>query len=249
MREQLLWERELLGLCTSSQHPLELFEKFLDEQTVPLNTLKPAHDGKAVTIGGAIVDVREIVTKNGQKMAFVKLEDRYGEVEVILFPGSFQQTLGIWERDKVVLIRGQSELQRPRVVVQAERGEVKIMVDDAREITATQATAYQETGKKRKTPAESKKVAKILKQQPQLPKNRLRQSVYTYASAMQRRQRYATQAQTNTQTATRQHRWPCWCWATLPAKQAVKLPAGIDRDGEGLNLLRELVGAENLKVQ
>ncbi len=34
-------------------------------------------------------------------MAFVKLEDRFGEIEAILFPYSYQQTVGLWERDKV----------------------------------------------------------------------------------------------------------------------------------------------------
>ncbi|MDB5165106.1 MAG: dnaE, partial [Candidatus Saccharibacteria bacterium] len=142
-REQLLWERELLGLYLS-QHPLELFETILAEQTVPLNTIKPEHDGKSVNVGGAITDVREITTKNGQKMAFVKLEDRFGEVEVILFPGSYQRTVGLWERDRVVLIRGKVNT-KGRDGLQSD--EVKIMVDDAREITVQQASAYEPTGR------------------------------------------------------------------------------------------------------
>ena len=63
-------------------------------------------DQAIVTRFGAITDVRDITTKTGQKMAFVKIEDQFAEVEVILFPSSYQQTLGLWERDKVVIIRG-----------------------------------------------------------------------------------------------------------------------------------------------
>ena len=147
-REQLLWERELLGLYLS-QHPLELFETILAEQTVPIDTLAVEHDGKAVNIGGSITDVREITTKNGQKMAFVKVEDQFGEIEAILFPNSYQQTVGLWERDKVVLIRGKVNARDKNG---NDSGEVKVMVDDAREITSQQATAYQATGKKAKTP-------------------------------------------------------------------------------------------------
>ncbi|HEX9153465.1 MAG TPA: DNA polymerase III subunit alpha, partial [Candidatus Saccharimonadales bacterium] len=62
-REQLLWERELLGLYLS-QHPLAMFETFLEEQTMPMSALKPEHDGRAVVLGGAVNDVREITTKN-----------------------------------------------------------------------------------------------------------------------------------------------------------------------------------------
>jgi len=142
--EQLKWERDLLGLYLS-QHPLELYETFLEEQAVPLDTIKPMHDGKPVTIGGAVSDVREITTKNGQKMAFIKIEDAKSEIEAILFPSAYQKTLGLWERDRVVLIQG-------KVSAKDREGnigdEVKIMVDDAREISAEQASLYQSTGRK-----------------------------------------------------------------------------------------------------
>ena len=105
LHDQLLWERELLGLYLS-QHPLQIYENFLAEQTVPINSLEAVMEGKTVTVGGAITESREIVTKNGQKMAFVKLEDLSGELEVILFPSVYQQTLGIWGRDQVVVVRG-----------------------------------------------------------------------------------------------------------------------------------------------
>src|SRR5690606_11245677 len=38
-REQLLWERELLGLYLS-QHPLAMFKTYLEEKTIPVNQLK-----------------------------------------------------------------------------------------------------------------------------------------------------------------------------------------------------------------
>lgn len=148
VREQLMWERELLGIYLS-QHPLESFEVILSEQTVPISEIKPEHDKKLVTVGGAILDVREITTRNGQKMAFIKLADQLGEIECILFPSMYQQTLGVWERDRVVLIKG-------KVNAQDKDGnptdEVKILIEDAREITSEQAAAYQATGKTKKVP-------------------------------------------------------------------------------------------------
>ncbi|HSX46019.1 MAG TPA: DNA polymerase III subunit alpha, partial [Candidatus Saccharimonadia bacterium] len=123
-REQLGWERELLGLYLS-QHPLELFEAFLEEQTIPINSLTVEHDGRGVSVGGAVTSVREVTTKNGQRMAFVGIEDRHGEIEAVLFPNSYQQTAGLWERDRVVLIRGKLNAH-DRDGNQAS--EVKIMV-------------------------------------------------------------------------------------------------------------------------
>jgi DNA polymerase-3 subunit alpha len=145
--ESLKWERELLGLYLS-QHPLELFETILSEQTVPINTLTADHDGQPVSVGGAISDVREITTKSGQKMAFVKLEDRFGEIEAILFPNSYQQTAGLWQRDRVVLVKGKLNAKDKSG---ASNGDVKVLVDEAKEITSEQAQAYKPTGQTIKT--------------------------------------------------------------------------------------------------
>jgi DNA polymerase-3 subunit alpha len=154
-RDQLLWERELLGLYLS-QHPLAMYETFLTEQTMPIIELKPEHEGRGVVVGGAISDVREITTRNGQKMAFIKLEDRNAEIELILFPGSYQQTVGLWERDRVVIARGKiSAKDRDGNLGQ----DVKILVDDARELTSEQAQAYQPIGKKMRGPGSKRSAA------------------------------------------------------------------------------------------
>lgn len=155
MRQQLQWERELLGLYLS-QDPLSVFKNILAEQTVPINILREEHDNKRVSVGGAVVDVREILTKNGQKMAFVKIVDQFAEIELILFPSVLQQTLGVWERDRVVLASGK--------VTARDRngkttGEIKILVNDAREITTTQAEAYQLTGKTVRVPRSKTRAA------------------------------------------------------------------------------------------
>ncbi len=161
-RDILLWERELLGLYLS-QHPLEDYEALLAEQAIPIIELKPAHDGRTVSVGGVILDVREIVTKNGQKMAFVKIGDRASELELILFPSIFQQTTGIWERDRVVLAKGKVNAKdREGKLIE----DVKILVDDAREVTFQQAKAYQSTGKKKNIPKAKKATAQATVAKP-----------------------------------------------------------------------------------
>ncbi len=139
-----------------SQHPLQIYETLLAEQTVPISSLVAAMEGKSVTVGGAISESREIVTKNGQKMAFVKLEDLSGELEVILFPSVYQQTMGIWERDQVVIVRGKINTKDREGNLTSE---VKVMADDAREVTVEQAQAYQTTGRKLKAPKAKTAVA------------------------------------------------------------------------------------------
>ncbi len=236
-REQLNWERELLGLYLS-QHPLQLFESILDEKTTPLNSLTPEHDGRNVTIGGAVTDFREITTRNGQKMAFAKIEDRYGEIEAILFPSSYQQTLGLWERDRVVLIQGKLNAKDKEG---NSTTEVKVMVDDAREITADQASAYQATGKKPRTPKPKK--SKVPKSVPLAEKN---PRVYVRLSDINDQTTLISLKQTI--DSNKGETEVVLVLGEAEQRQAIKLPGGIDQASEGINQLAELVGSENVKL-
>ncbi|MDB5169648.1 MAG: dnaE [Candidatus Saccharibacteria bacterium] len=242
-REQLLWERELLGLYLS-QHPLELFEAYLSEQCTPLKELKPEHDGRVISIGGSIADVREIVTKNGKKMAFVKLEDGSGEIELILFPNALQQTLGIWERDRVVLVRG-------RVNAKDRDGnmssEAKVMVDDAREVTVQQATGYQPTGKKPKVPKPNTKAAMPgpgAKAADAKPKD---QKLYIRLESSQDQAQLTSLKQTL--DSFRGTTEVVLVLGSDSSRQAIKLPTGVDRESDAVFRLRELVGADNIRLQ
>jgi DNA polymerase-3 subunit alpha len=147
-REQLIWERELLGLYLS-RHPLSDYETFLNENCLPIKEIEAGHEGKLVKIGGSVLEFKEIITKNGAKMAFVTISDMSNEVELILFPGAYQQTIDIWAKDNVVLVNG-------KVSTKDRDGntgsDIKILVDDAREITHAQVKAYQATGRTVKIP-------------------------------------------------------------------------------------------------
>ncbi|HVS58951.1 MAG TPA: DNA polymerase III subunit alpha [Candidatus Saccharimonadales bacterium] len=241
IREQLLWERELLGLYLS-QHPLQVFELYLSEQTMPLKELTAQHDGRSVTAGGAITDVREITTKNGKKMAFVKIEDMSGEIEAIVFPNAFQQTVGLWERDKVVLIRGKIDAKDREGNLGEE---VKLMVDDAREITVAQATGYQETGKKLKAPKpNTKKMAAavsgaITTEAPQKVYIRIPSSedTHTLLSLKQTIDKFKGETEV------------VLVLGTETSRQVIKLPAGVNKDSEAITSLTDLVGHENLVIR
>jgi DNA polymerase-3 subunit alpha len=137
-KELLVWERELLGLYLS-HHPLEQFEKILAAQTTPISRLLPEMDGKQVTVGGSLLDIREITTKNGSKMAFVKIADNTGEMELVVFPGIFKDIAPILQRDSVVMTKGKlSSKGRDG----ATSDEVKLLVDELREISSEEAKDY-----------------------------------------------------------------------------------------------------------
>lgn len=162
-REQLQWERDLLGLYLS-QHPLEDYKIWLKEQVTPLCDIVPELHGKQFTVGGVIVDVREITTKNGQKMAFVRLGDEAEERELIIFPRAYAQAPELWQRDRVITATGKVSGQEKDGSVSTE---AKIMVDAAREVTHEEAKNYIPQGKKQKKPrststAKKKKTDSVL---------------------------------------------------------------------------------------
>lgn len=243
-RDQLIWERELLGLYLS-QHPLEAYETFLSENTTPLNSLKSEHDNKSVTVGGSVQEMREITTKNGQKMAFIKLADQFAELELILFPSAYQQTVGIWEQDKIVLVKGKVNARDRDGNV---NGEVKIMVNDAREVTYDQATAYQPTGKKPKNPKNTK------------PPSVKRQSSKKEASKDKDKPErlYIRMASTDDQSALTRIR-DCIAQnpgdtevvlvvGSLSSKQAIKLPMKVSATQDITDSLAAIAGSANVKI-
>lgn len=121
--ERLVWERELLGIYLS-KHPLESFAAVLRDKASAIKHIKNEPEGRPVTVGGNVGEIRVITTKNGSKMAFAKLADMTGEVELVLFPKVYQQTAELWERDQVLLVRG--KIGQPRA---GDDGETKILVD------------------------------------------------------------------------------------------------------------------------
>jgi DNA polymerase-3 subunit alpha len=248
-RELLGWERELLGLFLSQQ-PLEAFSVLLAEQTVPTTSLKPEHDSKAVIIGGVVVDAREIVTKKGQKMAFVKLEDEFGETELILFPSTYQQTIGLWERDRIVIVRGKINAKDREGNM---TNEVKILVDDAREVTHEQAAAYQTTGRKQRELKVSKRKGSALAAAVSAAKAERVEAVpkptRVYIRLLKSDDHDMLQSLKMTIDAQRGESEVVLVLGPDTAKQAIKLPTRMSSDTAALARLQALVGTANVVLQ
>ncbi|MCR5572967.1 MAG: DNA polymerase III subunit alpha [Candidatus Saccharibacteria bacterium] len=147
-KEQLMWERDLMGLYISS-HPLDKYDTYFEEQTMPINEIKSNLDGAEVIVGGIITNVRSLVTKSGSKMAFVKIEDKMTEIEVIVFPKTYEEVGAKLVQDAVVKITG-------RVNASDRDGnktdEAKINAESVDIITDEELENYQSTGAKLKAP-------------------------------------------------------------------------------------------------
>lgn len=128
----LQMEKELAGIYISG-HPLEdykeLIEKISNISTVEIkedmeSEVPSLYDGKKIVIGGLISEKKTMITKNNNMMAFLKLEDLYGEIEGIIFPKIFEKYRDLIKEDSVVRLDGRlsvSEVEEPKIIVETIR--------------------------------------------------------------------------------------------------------------------------------
>jgi DNA polymerase-3 subunit alpha len=104
--ERLRQEKELLGLYLSD-HPLRRIAaelaRLTDAQAVEVTS---ELQDTEVRVGGLVREVRRVVTRKGQIMAYAQLEDLTGPLDVILFPRVYEQYRQLFEPEKVLVIQG-----------------------------------------------------------------------------------------------------------------------------------------------
>jgi len=128
LKEKLLLEKECSGmyfsghlidnfsLCAEAVNPTPIFDiisdfetdggKFTDRQTVKLT--------------GIVTSVSRKTTKNGDEMAFFKLEDRLGELECVVFSKQYSRLSGYIYVDSALFVEGNlsyKDDEPPRVLV------------------------------------------------------------------------------------------------------------------------------------
>ncbi len=99
-------EKEVLGLYLSG-HPLSSYQEILARYTThEYDELEQLDDRAIVRLGGLVTDIKQILTKKKDQMAFVRLEILADEVELIFFPEAFRRYKAELELDRGILIEG-----------------------------------------------------------------------------------------------------------------------------------------------
>ncbi|MBR5818037.1 MAG: hypothetical protein IKY62_05275, partial [Clostridia bacterium] len=100
-------------------------------------------DKATVKIAGIISQKRLKAVKNGDSMAFVKLEDRYGELEAIIFPKQFKKVASLLSEDAAVYAEG---------TLSVEDDDVRVIITDIRPLADNDSySATKETCEKKPT--------------------------------------------------------------------------------------------------
>ena len=130
-REQLQWEKDLIGLYVSD-HPITSFMPLIQQKVTHYSAdLAQVADHEKVTVAGIITKMRRLNTKNGNQMAFATLEDLQGSIELVIFPKVWEKQGSLVQPDAVLFAEGK---------VDAATGDPKILVDHLRVIRPEDVT-------------------------------------------------------------------------------------------------------------
>ena len=128
-REMLNWERELIGLYISD-HPLTPYQQtFTQIVSYFSGQLQQAQHEEKVRVAGLVTAVRPYTTKTNKPMGFVTMEDVQGNIELVLFPKTWQKAHEQLKVGQIIIVEGKVDAGStpPKILVDEIRTEIKIL--------------------------------------------------------------------------------------------------------------------------
>jgi DNA polymerase-3 subunit alpha len=125
----LNWERELIGLYISD-HPLTPYQQtFTQIVSYFSGQLPQAQHEEKVRVAGLVTAIRPYMTKTNKPMGFVTMEDVQGNIELVLFPKTWQKTHDILKIGQIIIVEGKADTGStpPKILVDEIRTEIKIL--------------------------------------------------------------------------------------------------------------------------
>jgi DNA polymerase-3 subunit alpha len=124
-QEKLRQEKELLGFYISD-HPLKSVQRPA-RILAPINLSELHEQPDNITLSAIVIlaGVKPVITKKGDRMAIVQLEDLTGQAEAVVFPKSYERVGQYIEVDQRLMIWGKVDRRDDRV---------QFIIDDAEPI-------------------------------------------------------------------------------------------------------------------
>ena len=119
--DKLAWEKELLGIYVSG-HPLDAYAAITKKAHLTIAKIKEdPKTGQLIIVPVLVSVVRSILTKSGEKMAFLTVADTSESIEAVIFPKLFKEHAALIAPDTCLLIKGK---------VTVRNGEPSIAIDE-----------------------------------------------------------------------------------------------------------------------
>lgn len=124
-QEMLGWEKELLGLYVTG-NPLDQFKDLLNASGHNIAKIKAEEkDGNTTVVAGLVEEVKEILTKKGDPMAFLKIKDYTDSIECVFFPKTYTAYKELIAYEGCVAVKGK---------ISERNGEKSILVDKMKKL-------------------------------------------------------------------------------------------------------------------
>jgi len=105
-QEMLRAEKELLGFFFSA-HPMDEYKMIWERSsTLDLGNLEKESVNHEYVVVALLKEFRSYTTQNGRRMAFGKLEDYNGSIEIVVFPDLFEKNEASFVKDRVLCLQG-----------------------------------------------------------------------------------------------------------------------------------------------
>jgi DNA polymerase-3 subunit alpha len=123
--QKLSWEKEHLGLYIT-EHPFAEFAPNLKNNVVACSSLGQFLNNGKISVAGIINEIKKVITRSGEPMLFVKIEDLSGPTEILVFPKILKNGGEIWQTGKIIIASGR---------VSDKDGEMKLICEGAKGVT------------------------------------------------------------------------------------------------------------------
>ena len=118
--EKLRKEKESLGFYITG-HPLDGFADVIPQfATTTTQDLVNVKDKAVVRLAGLVSSMRIKRTRKGDKMATIRLEDKQGFTDVVVFPDVFARCAPVLNDDRPLLVTGEAEVGENVVKIRAQ---------------------------------------------------------------------------------------------------------------------------------
>jgi DNA polymerase-3 subunit alpha len=117
--QRLIWEKELLGVYVSG-HPLDALREEVDKRP-RIAQVRAGYKGTTVVTTGLIESVRELLTKKGDKMAFIKLVDQTDSIKLTAFPTTYLEQKDVLQPGTCVAIKGKLDFRNDEPSILIDR--------------------------------------------------------------------------------------------------------------------------------
>jgi DNA polymerase-3 subunit alpha len=156
LQEKLRLEKEYIGFYISD-HPLKSIHQAAQILSpISLSALSEPKARQKISAVVMLSSVRKIITKKGDPMAFVQMEDITGEAEGTIFPSTYQELEPLLQEGKQLIVWGKAQQRNEKY---------QLIIDDAEAVEQVKMLMLEITPEQALDRAKSNYLKTILEQQ------------------------------------------------------------------------------------